>query len=153
MLNNRHGLRIAVIVNDVASVNLDGAAVRALIGDELSPPGCEPAGRKPPIELLELENGCVCCGPQAGELAASVQRLAALGMERGQPFDHVVVEMSGVADPSVVRTNLGAAGVEVARTVTLIDTPTFAEVWMVRGRPPSLSRSACTRAPRRPLKI
>ena len=123
LLNNRAGLRVAVIVNDVASVNIDGATVRAQIQTDRKD-GTQP------IELLELENGCVCCGPQAGALATSIEKLVGLGVERAQPFDHIVVEMSGVADPYVVRSNLGAAGVDVARTVTLVDTPTFAELWM-----------------------
>jgi G3E family GTPase len=41
-----------------------------------------------------------------------------------------VVEMSGVADPSVVKANLAAGGVGVARVVTLVDVPAFAEQWM-----------------------
>ncbi|KAJ1447300.1 CobW/HypB/UreG, nucleotide-binding domain-containing protein [Pelagophyceae sp. CCMP2097] len=124
ILENRKGLRVAVIVNDVASVNIDSSAVRR----ELRRQGDE-AGNAP-IELLELQNGCVCCGPQAGELAAAVLDLCKLGEERGAPFDHVVIEMSGVADPTTVRINLLDGEVYVARVVTLVDVPAFAEQWM-----------------------
>ena len=87
-------------MNDVASVNLDGRAVRrqlALEDDDSA------------VELLELQNGCVCCGPSAGELAGQVKALAA-----GGSFDHVVIELSGVADPcgrgySAKRSRGGAA--------------------------------------------
>lgn len=50
MLTNREGLRIAVLVNDVASVNVDAATLRRTSG---------PVGI---TEMVELENGCVCCG-------------------------------------------------------------------------------------------
>ena len=48
--------------------------------------------------------------------------------------------MSGVADPGVVKANLALGNVDVARVVTLVDVPAFAEQWMSfdvghRGRP------------------
>jgi len=113
-------LTIAVIINDVASVNIDGATISEALT----------AADGESVEMLELQNGCVCCGPQAGELASSIKSLVALGHERGLPFDHVVVEMSGVADPHVVKTNLRLGGIHVSRVVTLVDTPAFAEQWM-----------------------
>ena len=121
ILQNRAGLNVAVIVNDVASVNIDGATVRAQI---------QATAGTDPIELLELENGCVCCGPQAGELASSIDSLIDLGVQRGSPFDHVLIEMSGVADPAVVKQNLALGGVDVTRVVTLVDAPAFSEQWM-----------------------
>jgi G3E family GTPase len=37
-------------------------------------------------------------------------------MCRGEPFDHILVELSGVAEPAAVRRNLAAAtDAEVAR--------------------------------------
>ena len=94
ILDNRDDLRVAVVVNDVASVNVDGAVIRKeLVGvDETE------------VELLELQNGCVCCGPGAGSLTPAVAALAAKTNEAtGEPsFDHVVVELSGVADPTAI---------------------------------------------------
>ena len=49
MLNNRSGVRIAVIVNDMASVNIDAELVRrggVLTQEE---------------KMIELSNGCICC--------------------------------------------------------------------------------------------
>ena len=120
ILDNRDDLRVAVVVNDVASVNVDGAVIRKeLVGvDETE------------VELLELQNGCVCCGASALELAGNVKDLVQVGADRGKPFDHVVIEMSGVADPRAVQYNLEDGGVAVDRVVTVVDAPAFAEQWM-----------------------
>merc|ERR1719272_2155641 len=98
ILTNRKGLRIAVLVNDVADVNVDAMAIRRTSIEEDG------------VEMVQLENGCVCCGPGSGDLAPAVMAL----LERTDPpFDHVVVELSGVADPINVQSNLLIGGVKV----------------------------------------
>ncbi|KAH8055215.1 ATP binding protein [Aureococcus anophagefferens] len=59
-----------------------------------------------------------------------VKDLVRVGADRGKPFDHVVIEMSGVADPRAVQYNLEDGGVAVDRIVTVVDAPAFAEQWM-----------------------
>ena len=114
MLKNRAGLRIAVLVNDVADVNVDAQLIRRAAVDESG------------VEMVELENGCVCCGPGAGGLAPAVLTLANRVDESGAAaFDHVVVEMSGVADPTNVERNLNAGGVAMERKVALVDANAF----------------------------
>lgn len=68
---------IAVIVNDVGSINIDAALVRRRHGD-----------------TIELTNGCICCTSidEAGEAFDRIR-------QRAVPPDHVVVELSGVAEP------------------------------------------------------
>ena len=66
MLQENEGKKIAVIVNDVASVNIDSKLVRGQIvsadgGDD----DATPAG------IVELQNGCACCSI-SGELLSSV---------------------------------------------------------------------------------
>ena len=68
---------IAVIVNDVGSIGVDARLVRRRHGD-----------------TIELTDGCVCCSSIEG-LGAAFDRIRA----RPEPPDHVVVELSGVADP------------------------------------------------------
>jgi len=51
VLNNRDGLKVAVIVNDMSEVNIDADLVRAG-GAELS---------KTEETLVEMSNGCICC--------------------------------------------------------------------------------------------
>ena len=74
---------------------------------------------------MELDNGCVCCGPGAGELAPAVASLRDRRVNNKPAFDHVVVELSGVADPTNVQANLKAGGVGVDRRVALVDANSF----------------------------
>jgi G3E family GTPase len=74
------GRRVAVVVNDFGSVNIDAALVRSRSED-----------------TLELANGCVCCSLSDG-MPAVMERLSAMAPRP----DHVLVEVSGVGDPAAV---------------------------------------------------
>lgn len=77
ILGGSHGLRVAVVVNDFGSLDIDG---RLVVRRDAT--------------MITLDNGCVCCSV-AGDL---VDRLTAL-LEGPDPPEHVVVETSGVSDP------------------------------------------------------
>ena len=49
LLENRQGLRVAVIVNDLGAVNVDAGAVKSLSLDAEKD------------KVVELSNGCMCC--------------------------------------------------------------------------------------------
>ena len=115
LLANREGLRIAVLVNDVASVNVDAMSLRRTT--------LEDGGG---IEMVQLENGCVCCSA-AGDLVPAVE---ALLKRNDPPFDHIVIELSGVADPENVQNTLKLGGVDVDRKVALVDANYFPEVFI-----------------------
>ena len=69
--------RIAVLVNDFGAVNVDAGLILAHDG-----------------ETLRLTNGCVCCS-MADDFMATVIRV----LDAPEPFDHVLIEASGVGDP------------------------------------------------------
>ena len=110
MLLNRCKLRIAVLVNDLASVNVDAAHIRRSMQGEDG------------VAIVELDNGCICCGTGAKGLGSTIRGL-------GDGFDHIVVELSGVADPQNVRASLRSEGLASSRTVTLVDADAFPSNW------------------------
>jgi G3E family GTPase len=96
---------IAVLVNDVGAVNVDAALVRRRHGD-----------------TIELTDGCVCCS-LAGGLSAAFDGLR----ERPDPPDHVILELSGVADPARVAPWADSDGFRLDGTVVLVDAEQFPE--------------------------
>ena len=108
VLNNRDGLRVAVIVNDMSEVNIDADLVRA--GSELS---------RTDETLVEMSNGCICCTLR-DDLLAEVRRLAIAGR-----FDYLLIESTGISEPLPVaatfdfRTEDGESLSDVARIDTM----------------------------------
>jgi G3E family GTPase len=122
LLHKRQGLRIAVVVNDMASVNIDSKLIGSTMLDESN-------------GIVQLQNGCACCS-KSDELLSSLSELVLLSDLRGEElaFDHIVVEMSGVADPKSVRAKFQEAilydmplmdRVRLDTMVTLVDSTTF----------------------------
>jgi len=127
LLHKQHGYRLGVIVNDLASVNIDADVLRKSI---------DSAG----AQSISLENGCVCC-TAADDLRESVHKL--IDGAKSSSLDAVVVELSGVAEPSRVKRLFekppespeSAWWGKVApplsvRTVTVVDTQAFATDYM-----------------------
>ncbi|KAL7553136.1 hypothetical protein ACHAWF_016388 [Thalassiosira exigua] len=109
ILTNNEGLKIAVVVNDVASVNIDSKLVRGRTattgeGTDADDSGTGAGGAALASGVVELQNGCACCST-SGELLTSVSELMTLSDMRqaDEKFDHIVIEMSGVAEPRSVR--------------------------------------------------
>jgi len=98
ILTERHGHRIAVIENEFGEINIDADLV--LGSDE---------------EIFELTNGCICC---VGTARADLLRILEKLMLRREKFDHILVETSGLADPTPVAATF-FVDAEVARQVNL----------------------------------
>ncbi len=110
VLNNREGLRVAVIVNDMSEVNIDADLV-AKGGANLS---------RTDETLVEMSNGCICCTLR-DDLLNEVRRLAS---ERR--FDYLLIESTGIAEPLPVATTFefrdedGRSLSDVARLDTMV---------------------------------
>jgi G3E family GTPase len=85
VLHNREGLRVAVIVNDMSEVNIDGALV-------------DQQGGLHRVEerLVQMSNGCICCTLRE-DLLVEVARLAREGR-----FDYLLIESTGISEPMPV---------------------------------------------------
>ncbi|MCF2938628.1 GTP-binding protein [Paenibacillus alkaliterrae] len=93
VLNNRDGLKVAVIVNDLSELNIDASLIRD--GGGLS---------RTDEKLVEMSNGCICCTLRE-DLLKEVEKLA-----KENRFDYILIESTGVGEP-----------VPVAQTFTYID--------------------------------
>jgi G3E family GTPase len=82
VLNNRAGLRVAVIVNDMSEVNIDAQLVKNEI--KLS---------RTEEKLVEMSNGCICCTLRE-DLIKEVSALA-----RQRKFDYLLIESTGISEP------------------------------------------------------
>ena len=87
ILQTQHGqkdkFRCAVIVNDMAALNIDKALIEdsALVQSD---------------EVIEMQNGCVCCNLQS-DLIGQIIELAQSGS-----FNYMIIEASGVSEPSQI---------------------------------------------------
>jgi G3E family GTPase len=86
ILNGDHGLRVAVLVNDFGSINIDADLVVGVESD-----------------VISLANGCVCCSIR-DDLIEAVLRV----LERPERPEYVVLEASGVAEPSGIAATFGS---------------------------------------------
>lgn len=77
ILSNVEGRRMAVLVNDFGSINIDARLVVSVDDDQIA-----------------LSNGCICCTIR-DDLVAALVRL----LRTDPPPEHVVIEASGISEP------------------------------------------------------
>src|SRR5262245_34487323 len=78
ILKGNHGLRVAVLVNDFGSINIDAELVVDVESD-----------------VVSLANGCVCCSIR-DDLSEAIVAV----LERPERPEYIVLEASGVAEPA-----------------------------------------------------
>ena len=126
ILNNREGLRVAVIVNDMSEVNIDGALVEGanlLRTDET---------------LVEMSNGCICCTLR-DDLLKEVRQLA-----EQRCFDYLLIESTGISEPLPIastfefRDEHGNCLADVARLDTMVTVVDAANLLANYSSPESL---------------
>lgn len=122
MLSECGDTKLALLVNDVGEINVDASLVKSQL-KELD----DDATR-----MVELSNGCICCSIQ-GDLAQAVEELA-----KSSGVDHIVIEASGVAEPTQVLQALYAQDLfgrqvvnlaPINALVTVIDARMFMNEW------------------------
>ena len=82
VLRNRDNLRVAVIVNDMSEINIDGSEVQRDVTLNRSEE-----------KLVEMSNGCICCTLRE-DLLEEVGKLAKEGR-----FDYLLIESTGISEP------------------------------------------------------
>ncbi len=80
ILNGEHGLRVAVLVNDFGSINIDADLVVGVEDD-----------------VVSLANGCVCCSIR-DDLIETIEMV----LTRPERPEYILLEASGIADPSSI---------------------------------------------------
>ncbi len=99
LLADANGLRLVIMVNDVGEIAVDAALIASATD-----------------EVIELTNGCVCCSitDGLGEALDAVR-------ESSDPPDHVVIELSGVAEPARVAPWASTPGFRLDAIVVCVD--------------------------------
>lgn len=85
ILNNKKGIKFAVIVNDIGEVNIDA--------DLIAQGGV--VGKKDD-SLVALQNGCICCTLKM-DLVQQICDITSL-----RKFDYIVIEASGICEPEPI---------------------------------------------------
>ena len=109
ILRNRDDLRVAVIVNDMSEINIDGAEVQRDV-----------TLNRAEEKLVELSNGCICCTLRE-DLLEEVSKLAKEGR-----FDYLLIESTGISEPLPIaetftfRDDAGQSLADIARLDTMV---------------------------------
>lgn len=85
ILQNKQGIKFAVIVNDIGEVNIDADLIEkgGIVGQKDD-------------SLVALQNGCICCTLKM-DLVEQLRDIT-----RMQRFDYVVIEASGICEPAPI---------------------------------------------------
>ena len=85
ILANNQGIKFAVIVNDLGTVNIDASLIEkgGIVG-------------KKDESLVALQNGCICCTLKM-DLVEQLNEIT-----RQNRFDYIVIEASGICEPAPI---------------------------------------------------
>ena len=85
ILQNKKGIKFAVIVNDIGEVNIDASLIEkgGIVNEQDD-------------SLVALQNGCICCTLKM-DVVKQLQDIIAL-----HRFDYIVIEASGICEPAPI---------------------------------------------------
>lgn len=85
ILENKKGIRFAVIVNDIGEVNIDASLIQkgGVVGQSDD-------------SLVALQNGCICCTLKTDLMNQLVEIM------KMDKFDYIVIEASGICEPEPI---------------------------------------------------
>ncbi|WP_130179032.1 GTP-binding protein [Cryobacterium sp. SO1] len=92
--------RLGVVINDFGTINVDAGLVIGQVD-----------------EAEAISGGCVCCLPDAGGLDGALEKLTQPRLR----LDAVIVEASGVADPTALARLIRYSGIDRVRPGGLVD--------------------------------
>lgn len=90
ILTHAGGKRLAVLVNDMAEINIDAQLVATAATTQ--------------ERVVALTNGCICCTLR-DDLLTEVSRMAAAGV-----YDYIVIESTGISEPMPVAATFTTPG-------------------------------------------
>jgi len=99
-----HGLRgkpVALIVNEIGEVGIDGPVVSGLNYVE---------------KMVELSSGCICCSIDEYRFDLAIQEI----IETVQPH-LIIIESTGLADPDPLTYRVKSAGLQLDGVITVVD--------------------------------
>ncbi len=110
ILASNHGKKMAVLVNDFGKLNIDAEQISMIEG-----------------ETISLTNGCICCTIR-DDLLTEVLRL----FEKKEIPEHIVIEASGISDPTLVAHTFMMPAVqgvvEVDSIISVVDAEQFLDM-------------------------
>jgi cobalamin biosynthesis protein CobW len=110
-----HNRRVAVVVNDIGEINLDGRVLEGFNVDR----------------MVELSNGCICCSISY-QFGSAVQEI----IDTTQA-ELIIIEASGATDPVPLTEEIHNIGLRVDGIITVVDGEHIPRLYMASISPAS----------------
>jgi cobalamin biosynthesis protein CobW len=120
LLERRQERRLAVLINEIGDISIDGALVRVSAGAKSA--GSTGVGAMGEVEIVDFPSGLIAYAEDT-RFVPTLQAIA----QRAERIDHVLIETSGVALPSAAMERLQspelAGDFVLDATLVVVDTP------------------------------